>query len=90
MLTGASRAANLLAHVQNWAVTAEVVELAQQRDQRVAGGLRCEIVDVASREPRPAPGAMPDVKPRLASQALVEVGDRPATDRLGRMQAIPP
>jgi hypothetical protein len=52
---------------QELAVAAEVVELPQERHERVVCGLHGKIVDVAPRKVRPLPDAPPDVERRLAT-----------------------
>src|SRR5665213_1191871 len=72
------------------ALATVVLELTQQHHKRVVGGLCGEIVDVASRKVRQSPNVMTDMERRLAAQALVQLGDRPGTYRVARVQTVPP
>src|SRR3954451_6608199 len=67
-----------------------VLELAQEDDQRIAGGLSGQIVDVAPGERRQIGDPETNMERGLAAQSLVELGDRPVADGLRSVQTLPP
>ena len=72
---------------QELTVATELIELPQERDERVIGCLDGKVVDVASREVQPVSHAPADMERGLSSQLLMEVCDCVHARGSRRMQA---
>jgi hypothetical protein len=72
------------------AVTAEAIELGQDRDDGVVGGLDGKIVEIAAGRMAERRDAPPDLEPSLVQQQRVETTDRRVTARTAGVERVDP